>query len=197
MWNSLLRWGPARDHRLPACHLPVPSDLSQFRGGMERGSIFLYGSWEPSGVSLKGFSCERDLARGLETDFLWGATVGSGVVRSLEGKKTIKWEIKSRKYDLILLKPSSTEHHSNLSPFSPSSWNVWLMIFDFLELEAKGRGCIELFLLFQLTKVSGLKKNPFFTPIYWIPIVYHEWGSGPQEQNSNQNPVPALKLLTF
>ena len=54
------------------------------------------------------------MARGLETDFLLGATVGPGIVGSLEGRKTIKWEIRSRKYDLILLKPSSTEHHSKL-----------------------------------------------------------------------------------
>ena len=36
------------------------------------------------------------------------------------------------------------------------------MMANVLELEAKGRGCIELFLLLQLTKVSGFKKKiPF------------------------------------
>lgn len=37
---------------------------------------------------------------------------------------------------------------------------------NFLELEAKGRGCIELFLLLQLTKVSGFKRKISYSHLF-------------------------------
>ena len=64
-----------------------------------------------------------------------------------------------------------------------------------LELEAKGRGCIELFLLLQLTKVSGFKKKSLFHTsllnTHYISWMRRFWAPG-TKQWPDPSPCPQV-----